>query len=432
MTLQAGVGRSVITPRVGAKLIGYSNRPEGSKGVHDDLNARALVLDTGDTLLALCSVEILWIWSSIIAKIRQAVAARCPIRPENVFIFCTHTHAGPGPHVAGDWDTPLADLIADAVVAAYEACQPARLGSGFGQLIGYNINRRWLNRPADPSVGVMRVDTAAGKPLAVLGNYACHAVVMGYDNYWISGDWPGYASRQLEAELAAQGGEGAVALFSQGGAGDVNPLTETVRQRLAAAHPVGTIGRLTSFYGRFDVGLPDSWNIEDRAGGTFFECETIGRAYSAEVMRVWRMIDTTPEVPVWTERVTVNGAVGPDEPPGEGLPPEYYEILPEIEKGKIPMEIMLAGIGSAVLVSQPGEVFSETAVELRKVAQQMGYAFPWLVSYANGAYAYLPPENAFNEGGYEVSWALRYGLSRHLQTRISEAIRPILQAHVPS
>lgn len=223
-----------------------------------------------------------------------------------------------------------------------------------------------------------------------------------------------------------------MALFSQGGAADVNPLTETVRQRLEAGHPVGMIGNIGSYYGKFDAGLPNSWNIEDRAGGTFFEAETIARAYSTEFLRVWRTVETTAEAPIWIEKVIVEGAVGPDEPPGEGLPPVYYAILPEIAEGHIPVEVMLVGIGSAVLVSQPGEVFGETSVELRKTAQQMGYAFPWLVSYANGSYAYLPPANAFIEGGYEVSWALKYGLSRHLQERISEAIHPILTQHIPS
>ena len=95
------------------------------------------------------------------------------------------------------------------------------------------------------------------------------------------------------------------------------------------------------------------------------------------------------------------------------------------------MEIMLVGIGPAVLVTQPGEVFSETAVALRKTGQQMGYDFPWLVSYANGSFAYLPPANAFDEGGYEVKWALRYGLTRYMQDRIADAVMPILQAHQP-
>lgn len=426
--LQAGIGKSLITPRVGAKLVGYFNRPEGSKGVHDELCARALVVDNGETIVAICSVELLWLWAQIVKDIRETVAKRCALRPEQILIACTHTHGGPAPHSQEDWDTPVVDLIADAIVTAYEARQPAKLGFGFGQLSGYSINRRWLNRPADPSVGVMRVDKVDGTPLAIVGNFACHAVVMGYDNYYLSGDWPGYSSRLLEAELS----EDAVALFTQGGAGDVNPLTETVRQRLEAGHPVGTIGELTSFYGEYRRDDPTTWNIEDRGGGTFLECETLARAYNREALRVWKAIKTETSVPIWIEKTIVNNAAGADEPRSEGLPAEYRQYVPEIEDGMIPMEIMLLGIGSAVLVTQPGEVFSETAVSLRKMGQQMGYGFPWLVSYANGSFAYLPPANAFDEGGYEVQWALRYGLTRYMQDRISDAIRPILERHKPT
>jgi neutral ceramidase len=273
----------------------------------------------------------------------------------------------------------------------------------------------------------MRVDRADGRPLAVVSNYACHAVVLGYDNYLISGDWPGYSSRLLEAEL---GGD-CLAIYTQGGAGDVNPLTETVRQKLAAAYPVGTIGNLTSYYGDYRKGEGDAWNIEDRGGGTFLEAETLARAFNEEVKRVWRAISTETDVPLWIENRVINGAADPDEPRGkEALPAEYRTFLTEIRDGQIPVEIMTVGIGSAVFVTQPGEVFSETAVELRKVAQQMGYHFPWLVSYANGSYAYLPPANAFNEGGYEVNWALRYGLSRHLQDRIMAAVHPALEQHI--
>ncbi len=423
-TLKAGVGVSIVTPKIGCQLVGYFNRPEGSKGVHDDLHARALVLDNGETVIALCAVELLWLWTGIVADIRENVSKRCDLAPENILVACTHTHAGAGPHVADEWEMPLSGLIADAIVAAYEARQPAQAGFGFGQLFGYNINRRWLNRPTDPSVGVLRVDTLDGKPLAVLSNFACHAVVMGYDNYLISGDWPGYSSRHLEAQL------GCSAMFVQGGAGDVNPLTETVRQRLAAAHPVGTIGDLTGFYGGYHRADPSNWNIEDRGGGTFLECETLALAYNAEVLRVWRTIQTSTELPLWVERTTVNGAAGADEPPAEGLTPEYRSLMPETSDGSIPLEVMMVGIGQAVFMTEPGEVFSETAVEFRKRAQQMGYQFPWLVSYANGSFAYLPPRNAFDEGGYEVAWAKRVGLSKHLQDRVVEATLPILKHHM--
>lgn len=425
--LRVGVGKSKVTPKVGSKLVGYFNRPEGSKGVHDELYARALVIDNGEMTIAICAVELLWLWGKIVVEIREQVAQRCGLKPEQILIACTHTHAGAAPHETEDWDTPLANRVADAIVTAYESRQPARIGFGFGMLFGYSINRRWLNRPVDPSVGVMRVDTADGKPLAILSNYGCHAVVMGYDNYLISGDWPSYSSRMLEEQFPD-----CIALFTQGGAGDVNPLTETVRQKLAAGYPVGTIGDVTSFYGQFvrgedDRSVGDCWNIEDRGGGTFLECHTLALAVNAEITRVWKAIETTDTLPIWTEQIIVNAARDADEPPALGLPEAYYAILPQMQDGYIPVEVMLVGLGSAVFSTQPGEVFSETAVDFRKMAQQIGYSFPWLISYANGSYSYMPPENAFAEGGYEVDWPNRYGLSRRLQNRVREAIFPILQ-----
>ena len=425
--LKAGIGRSVITPHVGAVLVGYFNRPGPSTGVHDDLNARALVLDDGDVAIALCSVEMCWLAGVNVQAIRAVVAGRCGLLPENIFVFATHTHSGPAPHIESDWSRPLADLVADAIVQAFESRVDARLAAGFGQLFGYNINRRWLNRPADPSVGVLRVDRADGSPLAVLGNYACHAVVLGYDNLLISADWPGYASRIIEADL----GHDCVVLFSQGGSGDVNPLTETVRQKLSAGYPVGTIGSLTTYYGTHgETDAPNWWNIEDRGGGTFLEAETLARAYSAEIMRVWRSLTPVTDVPLWADRVIVDGSLAPDEPPPLGMSEGHRRTLRDFDVSQ--MEISMLGIGDTVILGQPGEAFTENAVEFRKSCQQIGYRCPLFVTYANGSYAYMPPANAFAEGGYEVEWALRMGISRYVQERITEGVQPILVRRRPT
>lgn len=425
--LLAGVGRQNITPKIGTPLYGYFDRDEPSNGIHDDLWARALVLDDGSARIALCSIEVCVFRAREVAQLRTVVASRCGLRPEEVFVFATHSHAAPSGHDPDYWHRPLVDLVADAIVEAYESRQPAQAGAAGGFLYGYNINRRWMDRPVDPSVGVVRVDTRDGQPLAVMGNYACHGVVLGSNNLLISGDWPGYASRLLEAHF----GNGFVALFSQGGAGDVNPFTETVRQRLAAGHPVASIYQLTSYYGYGQREDPHTWSIDERKNGTFDEAETIARAYRDEVLRVWHGIQPSADTRVWTEQVIVNAAAGPDEPRSEGLSDWYREQMPEIRDGYIPLEIKLTGIGNVVLVGHPGETFSEDSIRLRRICQQMGYYHAMLVTYANGSYAYLPPSNAFNEGGYEVSWPLRYGITRHVQDRIDDAILPILQRHIP-
>lgn len=424
--LRAGIGKTVINPRNGVEMIGYFNRPGVSQGIHDDICARALVLDDGGVQVALCSVELLWLRASDVDAIRQSVTSRCALAAEQIFVFATHTHGGPAINQPQNWDFSLHERIADAIIAAYNARQPARLGAGFGFLNGYSLNRRWLNRPVDPSVGVIRVDRADGSPLAVLGNFACHAVVMGYDNLVITGDWPGYSSRLLETQL----GGGALALFAQGGAGNVNPLTETVRQHLAAGHPVTGIGFVSDYYG-WSADAPDAWNVEDRGGGRFLECETIARAYNAEVMRVWRSITPEASAPLWLEQVTVEASRAPDEPRATGVSEAMTSITAPAGMDSIPLDIRLVGIGAAVLMGEPGEVFSETSIALRVRAQHLGYGFPMLVSYANGSYAYLPPEEAFPEGGYEVNWPLSFGISRYTQNRVAAAIDPLLQRHAP-
>ena len=58
----------------------------------------------------------------------------------------------------------------------------------------------------------------AGKPLALVYNFACHAYC-GTPGGGISADFPGFASRVIE-----EAWPGAVALFLQGAAGDITPV----------------------------------------------------------------------------------------------------------------------------------------------------------------------------------------------------------------
>ena len=427
--LNAGVSRIALQPRIGTDLVGYSQKQK-TLGIHDEIYARALVLENDDSIIALCSIEVCFFPAGDVTQMRQMIVEQCPIPSDNIFIFATHTHSAPAFFETGNWIKPPIETAVESVVHAYAARQPAQIGIGSGQLQGYSINRRFLDRPVDPSISVIRVDTLDGKPLSILGNYGNHAVVMGYDNEYISGDWPGLSSMRLESQF----GDEFVALFSQGGAAEVNPITETVRQKLSAGHPVQSIGSISTMYGHYDPDDAHSWNIGDRGGGTFIEAETIAIAYNAEVMRVWRTIELSDNVTLWAKTVTVDGKPSADEPsipsgPEFEVRREFYKrVLGAEGRNNLEMEIMMLGIGEAVLVGHPGETFSENAVEFRKICQQMGIPHPILITYANGWFSYLTPENAYPEGGYEVFAALSFGLSRKIQDRFMEAIRHHLQS----
>lgn len=416
MTFLGGVAKQALNPKIGTDLVGYSQQ-QNTSAIHDSIHARALVLSHNELSVALCSVEVCVIPSLIIKTIRDEVAQHCNI--DYVFIFSTHTHAAPALHIPENWhDSPIT-IIADTIKLAYDTRQEVTLGTGFGQLYGYSINRRWLNRPIDPSVGVVRIDTRAGEPLALLSNFANHPVVLGYDNNQVSGDWPGFSSAALEAHF----GNDFVALFGLGGAGDINPITEAVRDKLEQGLPVHSIGSISAMYGTLDDKA--AWDISDRAGGNFDEVKKIASAYNAEIMRVWQSIN--PQIPssFFVHSFIVNGTPDDDEPsiPETKLQDFYAKLLPEVTNETIPLEIMLVGCDSLLLMGQPGEVLSENAIALRKICQQMGILYPMLITCANGWYSYLVPENAYSEGGYEVEMAKGMGLSQRVQKRIWQAIQ---------
>lgn len=425
-TLLAGFGRAEITPKLGCKLVGYGGRDQGATAVHDPLLARALVIENEGGCWGLVSVEICYLSDRTVAAIRSAVTAATGIPGEHLLIATTHTHAGPHDGHAHNWDRPLPELIADAVIAAFAARQPAQIGSGAGFLYGYSINRRWLDRPVDPGVTVLRVDDAAGNILGLWCNFACHSVVLGSDNLQLSGDWPGYAMTKLEATL----GGGATCLFTQGGSGNINPLVAGVRQQLRSGKTIRAIGEVSAYYGRADD--PNQWNIGDRKGGTFAEVAELGDAFAEEVAYIAGRITTTTELPLWSQQVTVNAAAAAGEHPTRPTAPLLTEQPLFTDPDNIPAAIMLLQIGELLLVTQPGEVFTETAIDLKIKLRALGYRNPALVTYANGFLLYLPEPDDFPEGGYEVNWAVSLGLSKQFQPRFREAVLPILAHHAPS
>ncbi|MFN0110358.1 MAG: neutral/alkaline non-lysosomal ceramidase N-terminal domain-containing protein [Blastocatellia bacterium] len=237
--LSAGVARVEITPPVGHPMGGYGARQGSSTGVHDPLFATVLLLKADGISVAIISCDVLSFPSE-----RILTLARERKLADHVLIAATHNHSGPVTWRDKSWPTPdrpwfteAENKILNAIEEASKKLFPARIAAGFGEIyLGHNrrkvaadgkVTMFWRNAerlptsPIDPIFGVIRVDDETGKPRAVLVNYACHAVVLGPDNRQISADYPGYLRQRIERELP-----GALCLFAQGGAGDINPYLD--------------------------------------------------------------------------------------------------------------------------------------------------------------------------------------------------------------
>ncbi len=116
--------------------------------------------------------------------------------------------------------------LIDAIKEARAKLAPARLASGTG-FSSANITRRardpkgaislGLNPdgPADRQIGLIRLETPAGEPIALIANYSMHGTALGPQNKLISGDAIGTVSAYVEEKL------GAPMLFVNGAAGDL-------------------------------------------------------------------------------------------------------------------------------------------------------------------------------------------------------------------
>ncbi|MHB8653832.1 MAG: neutral/alkaline non-lysosomal ceramidase N-terminal domain-containing protein [Terriglobia bacterium] len=241
-TLRAGVAKVDITPPPGVRMWGYGNRKGPATGVLDPLYSRVLVLAAGDKKLALVALDLGRPFGpASLARLRDAAQKSSGI--SYLLVVASHTHSGPvvqDEYPAGAtpaWETSALEKISKAIDEAAANLVEARLGVGTGvTYIGHNRLREnpdgtvsWFERnptrvptaPVDPTVLVLRVDNAEGKPLAILVNYSCHPVVFGPDNLQYSADYPAVMTQTVERALAADGQP--LCIFLQGAPGDINP-----------------------------------------------------------------------------------------------------------------------------------------------------------------------------------------------------------------
>ncbi len=231
--MQAGVAHvEFVLPR-GVPLAGYSRRKGApSRGLHDPVGVRALVLEDGVTTAALVSCDLLIVDEHLADVVRQRLVAEGLPPTLLLILAATHTHSGPGAYGTrffekismGHFDPQvfkaLVDAITDAVVAAHDTLEPVRIAYGTAQTSGLVVNRMDPRGLADGELTVAGVFRRTGSdPLAVLVNFSAHPTVLGAGNRELSADYPGAAVRAIEQRYP-----GAVALFFAGSVADQAPV----------------------------------------------------------------------------------------------------------------------------------------------------------------------------------------------------------------
>jgi len=377
-------GGSNVTPPNEARRSQYSTLSPSSRGYYDTLTTKAVALTQGGRTVVFVKLDTVGIVDELNDGIRAKVLAATGIDlGDGLVLNATHTHDGPGAigntSVKYFWAAldlfhqdlfdQAVDSIAKVVVQALANRVPARFGYAVGlegtaekQLNSFRRSRApyTAERVAEQDLvrrrlGVFRIDQidsagAAMRPLAIMVNYAAHGIVFDVENLFYSGDALAGMERAVEARFDTP----VVVMQVQAADGDVSPRAD---------------------------GDPKRQRIE-----------RFGELLAPQVLVLWDRIDNfnaAPALKMLTQRFILSreklGYAADEYPypfgavqcnPMEGVPvcvpspPNGAADLADNGVAEndsfVPQDSRIAviQIGSAVIVTQPGEPLTEQGLRL--------------------------------------------------------------------
>lgn len=368
--LLAGTGKASIDPAPALFPLDNHNGDAPILAIHDSLYARALVLDSGGSRTILVVADVIVLPDDVYDRLVTRIAAQYGVARDHVWLTATHCHTVPW-----SMDKGYEQTVTDGTMAAIEQAagreEPVTVGRGDGQAY-ININRdeqvgseftlgQDPRGPSDKTVRVVGFFRNDGSPLAILANYAVHAVSLhssktspGGDGGMISADIPGVADSYVDAHYGAGR---TMTLWTSGAAGDQNPI-------------------LMSYYSE-----PDSagkMSRSDMKAAGFMVTQRLGESLGREIIRVTDGL--TPQAvttPVRAAQLSISC-------PSKADP-----------AASLPVRLSYLGIGSIDLLGISGEVVTGTDRHLRVTA---GRRSPVLLSLTNGYDGYLPDDASYRRG----------------------------------
>ncbi len=423
--LQAGAATSNITPELGAVIVGGWGQPRATY-IHDELHARCLVLDDGQTQLGFVICDNVGIPRQVFDMARRMAEQETGIPAWRLMMSSTHTHSGPSARgqSALQLDEPLDDYqfflarrIVDGLRRAQHNLQPARIGWGSGQLAEQVFNRRWLLKPGtpnispfgdqerarmnpgagnpnllepagpvDPEISFISVQTADGLPLALLANYSLH-YVGGVGSGHVSADYFAMFAQRIGELLQTKPADPPfVGIMTNGTSGDVNNnnLVNPSRQRMPP-------------YAKMQIVANQAAAVVYQQLQTTQYVEWIPLA--AEQTEIPLAVRKPDEQRLaWAREVLAKPEDAPQDHVRER---NYAERILQLAHwpDQVPCVLQVFRLGELSVAAIPFEVFTETGLELK--SRSPGER-AFTISLANGAYGYLPTRQQHELGGYET------------------------------
>jgi hypothetical protein len=400
----AAAARVDTTPSAPVWMSGYASRSSPSQGVAHPLAAKALALaDARGQKVVFVTCDIIGFSRAFTGRVAERVKEQYGLPRENLVLFASHCHSGPTPadgdrarfgsvpregmennvQYTRELETKIVALVGDALAKL----EPAQLSYGVSRA-HFALNRREPTEkgirlgknpsgPTDETVPVLQVQSAAGKPLAIVFGYACHNTTHRPNMMQIDPDYAGYAQDKIEAD-----NPGALALFVTGCAGDADP------------HPYGTL-ELAKAHGEV---LGDA--VKLLLARRLLLKPVSGTLRSAFTEATIRFAGPT-------DRASYEKLLND---PNSNRKRHAQRMIEAIDAGRpirteLPYAVQAFALGDDLtLLALSGEVVVDYAIRLQAALGGEGRTL-WVAAYANDVMGYIPSVRVLREGGYEAGEA---------------------------
>lgn len=420
--LRAGAAAVDITPKQFPLNMPGLFHARMVERVHDPLYARALVLDDGETTLALVVVDNIGVPQDVSDEAKGIASKETGIAAEKMLVASTHTHTAPhsnikhGPAPAVAYRKLVVAGIAESIVRAHAALRPAGVSAAASAVPDEVFCRRWflkpgkmtpnpfgqmdkvkmnpprsaevLDRPAgptDPDVTILSVqDAKSAKPLALLANYSLHYV--GHvPSGTISADYFGEFARLVQSRVD---GDEFVAMMSNGTSGDINNISFLVkRPPRKPFEQIQVVAKKTA---------EAAWRAHATIG-THRQDARLGMIQRE--VTVNRRRPTDQEIAAAKAVLAVKDQAERDKLPrlAENYARRTLSLAKASESVTVPVQAL--HIGEFAVCTLPFEVFAEIGLDVKK---RSPFPRTMVISLANGTNGYLPTPEQHELGGYET------------------------------
>ena len=391
-------------------VIGGGIHPRFATEKEGRLRASAVIIEKGHVKISIVSCDVLALQRDILDEVCREIESDLGIPFENILVTATHTHHAPTTVTVHGYerDEAFCESVKEAILLSTRAAEERLKSAGnahvyfwLGEESSVGQNSRLLLRdgtiywvgpredalrptgPFDPELPVIAFRKDDGSLEALLFSHSTHNIGTRRKDACSPGFY-GLAAQELEEEL------GGTVLFLPGAFGSTHNLTLPADEMILRIK--SAVKEALSEARRREISKIASvkWEFEYRV--RMFDEEKEENAVSYYCKK--RLSDPESTIEVFRRM--------------------RRELLRHRgEKRKSWLQVIL--LGDIALVGVPGELFTRLGVKIKRLSP---FRHTYIISLANDYIGYIPDEQSFDLGGYQV-WT---GLHSFVEKGTGEAV----------